>query len=84
MEKLSYHLAWFRNVAEAYGLKPLYGVDREWHEETNIFHFAIGEITIKLDHMPCVLNVPIFGNLMNHRSQISKECCATLHNDLLD
>jgi len=35
-----------------------------WHEETNNFHLPVGEMTITLDDVACLLDIPIAGRLM--------------------
>jgi len=35
-----------------------------WHEETNNFHQSVGEMTITLDDVACLLYIPIAGRLI--------------------
>lgn len=37
-----------------------------WHQETNIFHFLVGEITVVLDDVVCLVHIPIRGRLMHY------------------
>lgn len=72
---------WFWNIIRASGLHPLlktnYGqVDHglliafseRWHVETSSFHLPIGEMTITLDDVSCLLHIPIDGHLLFHES----------------
>jgi hypothetical protein len=36
-----------------------------WHEETSSFHLPIGEMTVTLDDVACLLHLPIDGMLMS-------------------
>ena len=59
------------------GLRPLFltGYDiishglvcamaERWHQETNNFHLHVGEMTITLDDVACLLHIPIVGQLI--------------------
>jgi len=35
-----------------------------WHQETNNFHLHVGEMTITLDDVACLLGIPIAGRLI--------------------
>lgn len=37
-----------------------------WHLETSSFHILIGEMSITLDDVSCVLHFPTRGRLLNH------------------
>ncbi|KAH1232450.1 Protein MAINTENANCE OF MERISTEMS [Glycine max] len=58
------------------GLSPLIGCSmvsgdpglisafaERWHRETNTFHLPVGELTITLDDVACLLHLPIIGAL---------------------
>jgi len=71
----------FWNVIRASGLYPLletnYGqVDdglliafsERWHSETSSFHLSVGEMTITLDDVSCLLHIHVGGNMLFHES----------------
>lgn len=71
--------SWFWNAVEATGLEPLtrtsYSVidhglmtafAERWHSETNTFHLPIGEATITLDDVQCLLHLPITGSMLDY------------------
>ena len=35
-----------------------------WHQETSNFHLPVGEMTITLDDMACLLDIPVAGQLI--------------------
>ncbi|GAU10894.1 hypothetical protein TSUD_426900, partial [Trifolium subterraneum] len=37
-----------------------------WQPETGTFHLPIGEMTITLDDVSCLLHIPITGKMLNH------------------
>src|SRR3954467_7141210 len=37
-----------------------------WHKETSSFHLPVGEMTITLDDVQCLLHLPIRGPLLHH------------------
>lgn len=37
-----------------------------WHKETSSFHIPIGEMSITIDDISCLLHIPIRGRLLNH------------------
>jgi len=39
-------------------------LSERWHEETNNFHLFVGEMTITLDDVVCLLHIPIIGRLI--------------------
>jgi len=74
-------MGWFWNVVKASGLYPLlqtnYGqVDhglliafsKRWHSETSSFHLPVGEMTITLDDVSCLLHIPVGGNPLFHET----------------
>jgi len=44
-----------------------------WHEETNSFHLPVGEMTITLDDMACLLGIPIIGRLLPDKELTREE-----------
>ncbi|MCH85630.1 putative IMP dehydrogenase/GMP reductase, partial [Trifolium medium] len=73
------NLEWFWSVVDASRLRPLlktnYGqVDHglltafteRWHSETGTFHLPLGELTITLDDVSCLLHLPIDGKMLIH------------------
>jgi hypothetical protein len=72
-------LDWFWNVVKASGLQPLLKTNynnldwglltaftERWQPETGTFHLPIGEVTITLDDVSCLLHIPITGKMLNH------------------
>jgi hypothetical protein len=72
--------SWFWNAVEATGLELLtrtnYSVidhglmtafAKRWHSETNTFHLPIGEATITLDDVQCLLHLPITGPFLDYK-----------------
>ncbi|GAU21307.1 hypothetical protein TSUD_372010 [Trifolium subterraneum] len=70
---------WFWDRVEASGLRLLlktnynhvcYGLltafTERWQPETGTFHLPIGEMTITLDDVSCLLHIPITGKMLNH------------------
>jgi hypothetical protein len=55
---------WWKNIL--HGLICAF-VER-WHEKTSSFHLPIGEMTVTLDDVACLLYLPIDGMLMSHGS----------------
>jgi len=53
------------------------------HEETNIFHLPVGEMTITLDDMACLLGIPITGRLLPDRELTREEGLEMIQADLL-
>ncbi|MCI65201.1 serine/threonine-protein phosphatase 7 long form-like protein, partial [Trifolium medium] len=37
-----------------------------WHDETSNFHMPVGEITVTLDDVSCLLHLPFRGRLLDH------------------
>ncbi|GAU41518.1 hypothetical protein TSUD_302570 [Trifolium subterraneum] len=71
--------AWFWDRVEASGLRPLLKTNynhvgsglltaftERWLPETGTFHLPIGEMTITLDDVSCLLHIPITGKMLNH------------------
>ncbi|GAU25842.1 hypothetical protein TSUD_31060 [Trifolium subterraneum] len=71
--------AWFWDRVEASGLRPLLKTNythvgsglltaftERWQPETGTFHLPIGEMTITLDDVSCLLHIPISGKMLNH------------------
>jgi len=68
---------WFWNPVDASSLRPLLlaGYDiinhglvcamaERWHQEISSFHLPIGEMTITLDDVACLLGIPVTGRLI--------------------
>jgi len=77
---------WFWDEVNMSGLTPLltsgyenisHGfvctMSKRWHEETNSFHLPVGEMTITLDDVACLLGIPITGRLLPDRELTSEE-----------
>ncbi|MCI42840.1 serine/threonine-protein phosphatase 7 long form-like protein, partial [Trifolium medium] len=43
-----------------------------WHEDTSSFHMHVGEITVTLDEVSCLLHLPIRDRLLDHTT-LSKD-----------
>ena len=67
---------WFWGLVDASGLRPLLltGYDNishglvcdmaeRWHQETSSFHLLVGEMTITLDDVACLLGIPVARRL---------------------
>ena len=68
---------WFWDPVGRSGLRPLlltgyenishglvYAMAERWHQETISFHLPVGEMTITLDEVACLLHIPIVGRLI--------------------
>ncbi|GAU50435.1 hypothetical protein TSUD_134900 [Trifolium subterraneum] len=73
------NLHWFWDVVKASGLQPLLKTNynnldwrlltaftERWQPKTGTFHLPIGEVTITLDDVSCLLHIPITGKMLNH------------------
>jgi hypothetical protein len=69
---------WFWEPVDRSGLRPLLltGYDNishglvcamaeRWHQETSSFHLPVGEMTITLDDVACLLRIPVAGWLIH-------------------
>lgn len=54
-----------------------------WHEETSIFHLPVGEMTIPLDDVACLLGIPITRRLLPDREFTREEGLEMMQMDLL-
>jgi len=54
-----------------------------WQEETNSFHLPVGEMTITLDDVACLLGIPITGRLLPDRELTRDEGLKMMQVDLL-
>ncbi|XP_058734877.1 protein MAIN-LIKE 1-like [Vicia villosa] len=70
---------WFNDAVRGSGLSGLcmtcyttisHGMQgafvERWHNETSSFHLPVGEMTITLDDVQCLLHLPIRGPLLTH------------------
>jgi len=68
---------WFWEPVERSGLRPLVltrydiishglvcAMAERWHEETGNFYLPVGEMTITLDDVACLLGIPVVGRLI--------------------
>jgi len=39
-------------------------IAERWHQETSSFHLSVGEMTITLDDVACLLGIPVAGRLI--------------------
>lgn len=54
-----------------------------WHPETSSFHLPVGEMTVTLDDVYCLLHVPIQGRLLDFDGSVDEEVGAQLMYELL-
>ncbi|GAU21454.1 hypothetical protein TSUD_32850 [Trifolium subterraneum] len=79
LDKPDTKLAWFWDAIEASGLRLLLKTNynhvgsglltaftERWQPETGTFHLPIGEMTITLDDVSCLLHISISGKMLNH------------------
>ncbi|GAU40191.1 hypothetical protein TSUD_374990 [Trifolium subterraneum] len=79
LDKPDTELAWFWDVVKDSGLRPLLKTNynhvgsgqltaftERWQLETGTFHLPIGEMTITLDDVSCLLHISISGKMLNH------------------
>jgi len=87
---------WFWDEVDMSGLTPLLtsgyenishgfvcAMSERWHEETSSFHLPIGEMTITLDDVACLLGIPITGRLLPDRELTREEGLEMMQVDLL-
>ena len=87
---------WFWSEVNMSGLTPLLsseyenishgfvcGMTERWHEETNNFHLPVGEMTITLDDVACLLGILIIGRLLPDRELTHGEGLEMMQTDLL-
>jgi len=87
---------WFWSEVNMSGLTPLLTSAYEnishgfvcamlerWHEETNSFHLPVGEITITLEDVACLLGIPITGRLLPDRKLTREEGIEMMQVDIL-
>jgi len=43
-----------------------------WHAETSSFHLLVGEMTITLDDVACLMHLPIEGRMLSHAKKVSR------------
>jgi len=43
-----------------------------WHPETNNFHMVLGEMTVTLDDVACLMHLPIEGRMLSHPKKMSR------------
>ena len=58
-------------------------MSERWHEETSNFHLPVGEMTITLDDVACLLGIPITGRLLHYRELTCEEGLEMMQVDLL-
>jgi len=72
-------LRWFWDPAEAFGLHDLIytgyssvthamirALCERWYTETSSFHLPVGKMTITMDDLSNLLNLPIDGRMLDH------------------
>ena len=45
---------------------------KRWHAETNSFHLPVGEMTVTLDDVTCLMHIPIEGRMWSHPKKMSR------------
>ena len=58
-------------------------MSERWHEETNSFHLPVGEMTITLDDVACLLGIHITERLLPDRELTREEGIKMMQVDLL-
>jgi hypothetical protein len=87
---------WFWSEVNMSGLTPLLtsgyenishgfvcAMTERWHKETNNFHLPVGEMTITLDDVACLLCIPITGKLLPDIELTREEGLEMMQEDLL-
>jgi len=87
---------WFWDEVNASGLTPILNsgydsishgfvctLSKRWHEETSNFHLHVGEMTITLDDVACLLGIPITRRLLHDRELTREERIQMMQDDLL-
>jgi hypothetical protein len=87
---------WFWDEVNMSGLTPLLtsgyenishgfvcAMTERWHAETSSFHLPVGEMTITLDDVACLLGIPITGRLLPDRELTREEGLEMMQTDLL-
>jgi len=87
---------WFWDEVNMSGLTPLLtsgyenishefvcAMSDRWHEETNNSHLPIGEMTITLDDVACLLGIPIIERLLPDRELTRDKGLEMMQVDLL-
>ena len=50
-----------------------------WHPETSTFHMPLGEMTVTLDDVACLMHLLIEGRMLSHpKKMLRHEACALL------
>jgi len=49
-----------------------------WHPETNTFHMSLGEMTVTLDDVVCLMHVQIEGRMLSHGKKMLRHDKMTL------
>lgn len=58
----------YNNVSHAF----LMTLCERWHTETSSSHLPVGEMTITLDDVACLLHIPIEGIMLSHPKKVSQ------------
>ncbi|XP_039683068.1 protein MAIN-LIKE 1-like [Medicago truncatula] len=87
---------WFWSEMNMSGLTPLLtsgyenishgfvcAMRERWHEETSNFHLPVGEMTITLDDVACLLGIPIIGRLLSDKELTREEALEMMQTNLL-
>jgi len=87
---------WFWDEVNAPGLTPLLNsgyesithefvcaLSKRWQQETVNFHLPVGEVTITLDNVACLLGTPITGRLLPDEELTREEGIQMMQMDLL-
>jgi len=51
---------------------------KRWHPETSTFHMPLGEMTVTLDDVACLMHLQIEGQMLSHPKKILKHEGAAL------
>ena len=87
---------WFWSVVEASSLGDLLKTSykeinnamvtalvERWHPETSSFHLPVGEMTVTLDDVYCLLHIPIQGIMLDFDTTVDRERGVQLMMELL-
>jgi len=57
-------------------------LSERWHKDTSSFHLPIGEMSVRLDDVACLLHIPITGRLIEEEELDHDEGIELLHDEL--
>lgn len=69
----------FLNVSHA----MLTALSARWHEESSSFHLHVGKMTVTLDDVVCLVQIPIEGKIPSHDKKVFQEIGVALMTELV-